>query len=161
MLTKVLSIATALVVVCGSAVAAPAANAMTIRVGDPQLSGRIAITVPVVASCSAFDATLTHYSDFVSVSVQQASGREIASGTGSAFGSITNSSLLFACDGTEQTVPVTVLANTSGPPFHGGPAILTGSAGASAGQPCFPGSTTCFFNLVSQTATTGPITVRL
>ena len=162
MLTKVLRISAALAVALACAVIAPAANAMTIRAGDPELSGRIAISVPIVVTCSAFDPAFTKVGDGVTVTVQQASGREIAFGTASASGSIFMSSpQLFSCDGTEQTVPMTVLANTNGPPFHGGHAVLSASANASAGQPCFPGSTNCFSNFVSQSATTGALSVRL
>jgi hypothetical protein len=161
MLTKVLRTTAALAVAVTCAVIAPAANAMTIRAGDPELSGRIAISVPIVVSCSPFDPALTHFSGGVTVSVQQAAGRQIASGSGSVFGSSVTSSLPFTCDGTEQTVPVTVLANTSGPPFHGGRAVLSASANASAGEPCFPGSTGCFINIVGQSAGTGAVVVRL
>lgn len=161
MLTKALRVVPALAVACGFTVAAPAADAMTIRAGEAELVGRVAITVPIVVGCSAFDPAFTHLSDSISVSVQQASGREIAFGTGSTYGSGPMPSPLFACDGTEQTVPMTVLANASGPPFHGGHAVLNASAFANAGQPCYPGATNCFFNYVSQTATTGPVTVHL
>src|ERR1700754_1977565 len=98
MLTNVLRGAAALAVTCTFAVIAPAAGGLTIRAGEPELAGRVAITVPIVASCSAFDPAWTHISDSVSVSVQQASGNRIAFGSGFIFGSISASSLLFACD---------------------------------------------------------------
>lgn len=144
--------------------AAPAANAMTVRVGDPTLIDRVAISVPLAVSCTPFDPAYTYVSDGVSVSVQQASGRDIAFGSGYLSGGVYGMgqpSLLFACDGTEQTVTVPVSANTAGPPFHGGPAVINASANAAAAQPCYPGATNCYTNFISQTASTGAVEVRL
>jgi hypothetical protein len=100
----------------------------------------------------------------VSVSVQQASGKDIAFGSGSLFGGLTAMGLptpLFACDEAEHSVTVPVSANTGGPPFHGGHVVINASASAAAGQPCFPGSTNCFSNTISQLASTGPVEVHL
>ena len=162
MLTSVLRGAAVLGVACGLAAAPAADAAMTVRIGAPQLIARVAVSVPVTASCTPFDPAFTRFSDFATVSVQQASGRDIAFGSGSVSGSVSGgSSLLFACDGSEQTVTVSVPANTSGPPFHGGKAVVTATATASAGQPCFPGSTGCFTNIVSQSARTGAVEAHL
>jgi len=68
---------------------------------------------------------------------------------------------LFACDGVEHTVTVPISANTAGAPFHGGHGVVTASASASAGQPCVPGSTNCFFDYIMQSATAGPVEVHL
>jgi len=125
----------------------------------------VAITVPVVSSCTPFDPSLTDISDFVSVTVQQASGRGIASGTGFAsgpiFGGMGHPSLLLSCDEAEQTVTVSVAANPSGLPFHGGPAVVTATASASAGEPCVPGSTNCLSNIATQSASAGAVEVHL
>ena len=156
MLRKVLPFA-ALVLACG--VTAATAQATTISLGAPSLSGRVAITEPLTVSCSPFDPSLTLFSEGVNVSVEQASGRSIAHGSG--FAGSFLPTLMFACDGSQNTVPVTVLADTGGPPFHGGTAVISASASASAGTPCFPGSTNCFFNLTSQSASTAPTTLHL
>jgi hypothetical protein len=153
----------AVAVVVGILAATPAAaDAMTVSIGDPQLSARVSITVPVTVSCTPFDPALTVVSEQVSVSAEQASGRDIARGYGSVYGSLTGGpSLPFSCDGSAQTLSVDVLAQPGGPPFHGGPAVLTASAGATAAMPCYPGSTNCFFNYTSQSASSGAVSKRL
>jgi hypothetical protein len=144
------------------AFAAPSADAMTIRVGDPTLIGRVALSVPVSVSCAPFDASYTLLSTNVSVSVQQASGKDIASGSGFMSGGIFGQpGPLFTCDDAEHDVTVPVSANTAGPPFHGGHVVVNANASASAGQPCFPGSTNCFTNVISQFASSGPVEVHL
>ncbi len=164
MLSKMQGLTAALAAAGALAVAAPAAHAMTVRVGDPDLVARVALRVPVSVSCTPFDPALTHVSDGVFVSVQQASGRGIASGSGFLSGGpvgMTPSPLLFACDGSEQTVTVPVSASAAGAPFHGGPAVITASANAYAAQPCFPGSTNCFFNYTTQSGSSGAVEVHL
>jgi hypothetical protein len=79
MLPKVLPVA-ALVLACGATAAT--AQAATISLGTPSLSGRVAITEPVTVSCSPFDPSLTLFQESVNVSVEQASGRSIARGSG-------------------------------------------------------------------------------
>jgi hypothetical protein len=146
------------------AIVAPTADAMTIRIGDPTLIGRVALSVPVSVACTPFDASYTLVSTGVSVSVQQASGKDIASGSGFLSGGLSamgQHAPLFACDDAEHSVTVPVSANTAGPPFHGGHVVVNATASASAGQPCFPGSTNCFFNFITQSATTGPVEVHL
>jgi hypothetical protein len=152
---------TTFAVAAAFAVPASAAEAMTVQVGDPDLSSRIRIDVPMTVSCSPPDASLTLFSQNIFVTVQQASGREIARGSANAFGSLPN--LLYPCDEAQHTVPVTVLADPEGPPFHGGQAVVTAHASSSAGIPCFPGdpSSGCYFNVVSESGSSGPTTVRL
>lgn len=75
------------------------------------------------------------------------------------FGFLPN--LLFACDGSEYTVTVVILADPAGPPFHGGPAAFSATASATAGTPCFPGSTNCFFNLVGKSGTVDQIAINV
>jgi hypothetical protein len=161
---RILRSTAALAAVTGLAVAAPTARAMTIRVGDPALVARVVVAVPVSVSCSPFDPSYTHTSDSISVSIEQASGRGVAAGSASVFWSIFGMgqpTQPFACDGTEQTTTVSVPANPSGPPFHGGPAAVTATASATAGLPCFPGSTNCFTSNVTQSATTGAVAIHL
>jgi hypothetical protein len=133
---------------------------MTISPGTPSLTGRVAITEPVTVMCSPFDATLTPTGESINVQVEQAAGKAIAHGT--ATSSSFTPTLLFPCDGTQTTVPITIYADPTGPPFHRGKAVFTETASAGAATPCFPGSTTCFTNpSTSQTATTGPIALGM
>jgi hypothetical protein len=104
---------------------------VTVTIGPTAtLQSRVLLTVPVTVTCDPFG-------DFFSmsfVSVEQASGRQIAHGS-SFIPTIT-------CDSAPHTYPVSVLADASGPPFHGGQAIVSasvnlfgslGSEGGSAG----------------------------
>ena len=61
------------------------AQAMTLAVGSPELTARIAVTVPVTVSCDPFSPSLTVFSQSITVRVEQAAGREIARGTGTLF----------------------------------------------------------------------------
>lgn len=142
------------------AVTASAAGAATLSLGTPSLTSRVAITEPVTVTCSPFDPSLTLFSENITVQVQQAAGRAIARASGGQFGFLPN--LLFPCDGTPTTIPVTMSADPTGPPFHGGPAVFTVSVGAGAGTPCFPGSTTCFTSpTAGQSAAAGPTALNL
>ncbi len=136
-------------------VAAATAGAMTISLGAPSLSDRVAITEPVTVSCSPFDPSLVAFGHSVTVNAEQASGRSIARGSG------TNASS-FACDGSQTTVPVSVLADPAGPPFHGGPAVISASAQASAGTPCAFAPPGCFTSpFENQNASAAPATLNL
>src|SRR3954471_23260665 len=76
------------------------AQGLTVAVGTPNLSiDRVSIIVPVAVSCAPFDSSLTHFASDVRVMVQQASGRQIARGTGSI--SAFSPNVLFPCDGGE------------------------------------------------------------
>jgi hypothetical protein len=138
---------------------AAAAQGMTARLGTPTLIARVSVQVPVIVSCPPFDPSLTHYSGDIQVTVDQASGRQVAHGTGSLNGFLPN--VLFPCDGAEYTLSVPVLASESGPPFHGGPAVFSVRAGAQAGLPCYPGSTNCFFGTSGQFAIVEPTAVNM
>jgi hypothetical protein len=155
MVRKLLPLAAALAV-CGATAAS--AQAITVSLGAASLSGRVAVTAPVTVSCTPFDPSLILLNESINVSVEQASGRSIAHGT--AVSGTFGSPLLFPCDGSQTTVPVTISADTSGPPFHGGTAVINASASADAGVPCgvFPG---CFTIVASQTASTGATTVHM
>jgi hypothetical protein len=143
------------VIAVAGATMASTADAMTISLGAPQLTSRVAITEPVTVTCSPFDQSLTLVSESINLQVEQAAGRAIAHGSASRFGFLPT--LLFPCDGSQNTVPITISADPAGPPFHGGQAVFTASASAGAATPCFPGSTTCFTNpSANQTATTDP-----
>ena len=142
-----------------AAVIAPttiAAQEMTVTFGTPDLIGRVAINVPVNVSCPAFNSTLTMFDTMVSVTVEQAAGTDIASGTAFTSGFVPN--LQFACDGSVHAVSINLLANPSGPSFHGGPAVFSASVSADAGISCGPG---CFGNIVTQFANGGPTTILM
>ena len=139
-------------------ITATTASAMTLSLGAPTLSNRILISVPATVSCDPFDASLTYFAYGVTVSVQQAAGREIARGTGAA-GSFMDG--LIPCDSAPHTVDVNVSADPAGPPFHGGPASFSASAYADAGYCYGPnGSWGCAL-LAWQSASTGSTTLNL
>jgi hypothetical protein len=148
-----------LAVVAASLTVAGSASAMTATLGEADLIGRVAISVPVTVTCNAPSPGLLVFSQSVSVVVEQASGKQIARGTAGIGGSFPN--LLFACDGTQKTLSVSVLADPAGPPFHGGSAVMRVTATATAGVPfaCCPGSYGSPFE--TQTAVIGPTDVRL
>jgi hypothetical protein len=136
------------------------AQGLLVRIGTPDLSiDRVTIIVPLTVSCAPFDVSLTHYMSEARVTIQQAAGREIARGSASVSSFVP--AVLFPCDGTEHTLTLAVLADPLGPPFHGGPAAVAARVTASAGIPCFPGSTTCFVATTAQVAVLGPTTVHL
>ena len=139
---------------------ASAADALTISPGTPSLTGRVAITAPVRVTCSPFDPTLTLDSESINVQVEQAAGKAVARGTG--FTSGFSPTLLFPCDGSQSTIPITIYADAAGPPFHRGEAVFTETASAGAATPCFPGSTTCFTTPSAiQSSGTGPIALAM
>lgn len=142
------------------AAAASGATAATLSLGTPSLTSRVAVTEPVTVTCSAFDPSLTLFSESITVQVEQAAGQAVA--RASAFKGGFLPTLLFPCDGTQTTIPVTMTADPAGPPFHGGPAVFTASVGAAAGTPCFPGSNTCFTSpIVGQSASSGPVALNM
>jgi hypothetical protein len=135
-------------------IAAPvAASDITVNIGAPTLSkSRVAVTVPVAVTCQPLDPTFDIVIETVSAHVAQAAGRRIASGSGTRTGGPTD---LFACDGASHTVSVAVLADTAGPPFHGGLASVTASVQVQAGvETCGPG---CGFIYYDVTVSVGPV----
>lgn len=139
--------------------AASSASAMTATLGDVDLIGRVALTVPLTVTCDAPGPGLAVAGQTVSVVVEQAAGKEIARGTASVFGF--SPTLLFPCDGTPASLSVSVLADPAGPPFHGGRAVVRVTVTSEAGVPfpCCPGSFMGPFE--RQTAVVGPTVVRL
>lgn len=140
---------------------AASASGLTAGASDGSLTSRVAMTVPLTVSCGGpfWDPNTQQLIDeFVVLNVEQASGREIARGNAFIRVQIPQP-LLFQCDGSNVTIPVSVLADPTGPPFHGGAVVVSGSVGADAGTSCgFPG---CFFNVVNESATFGPQTIRV
>jgi hypothetical protein len=134
---------------------------MTLSFGKPKLSSRILINVPLTVSCSPFNnPSLTVFSEFVSVNVEQAAGKDIAQGAGGASGFLPT--LLFPCDGSSNTVAASVIASaTTGVPFHGGPAIFSATGSAFAGEPCPGAPPGCFIGREFQGAAIAPTTLKL
>ena len=135
------------------------ASAMTTTIGDVGLIGKVSLTVPITVTCDAPSPGLAIIGQNVSVTLEQAAGKQIAraSATVAAF----SPTLLFPCDGTPASLSVSVLADPAGPPFHGGKAVARVTVKSEAGVPfpCCPGSFTGPFE--TQTAVAGPILVKL
>jgi hypothetical protein len=106
------------------------------------MTGRVSIDIPVTVSCSPFDPSLTLEYENVGVSVEQASGHGITTGSGGFTTQYPNTA--FACDNSTKTFDVDVLANPNATPFHGGAAAFSASADAQAATPCFGGFTGCW-----------------
>ena len=149
-------------VAVGLGAASAAAQAMTVTVGSPvTLTNRLLATVPITVTCDPWDATLTQFGSAINVTLDQAAGRAIAHGEGSVSGFFP-AAQLYLCDGSPHRYPVSVQADTSGPPFHGGPAVANADAVMYAGIPCDPNQTfLCFYNQVSQVGGSGPIGVTM
>ena len=115
---------------------------MTITVGSPiTLQGRLLVTVPVTVTCVApisVDPTLAQ-PGFIGVTVEQASGPTIATGSGGVE--------LVSCSPTPQRFLIQVTASvgfTNSAAFHGGPAIVSSAGGIcdfNFPQTCYSAST--------------------
>lgn len=138
---------------------AGSASAMTAALGETDLIGRVALTVPITVTCDAPSPGLAVAGQTVNVVVEQAAGKQIARGSGMVVGF--SPGLLFPCDGTPASLSASVLADAMGPPFHGGKAVVRVTVTSEAGVPfpCCPGSFMGPFE--RQTATIGPTVVRL
>jgi len=135
------------------------ASTFTLSTGTPSLTDRTLITLPVTVSCSIDPAVANYiFDESISASVQQPSGRSFATGTGVLFGYQANP--IFLCDGSTKTVTMAVLANPAGPPFHGGPAILSVGVSVTAGFEAFPGCG-CGPITFSDSSNVGPQSVTL
>jgi len=125
--------ACALAVVALTPLGAQAQSAVTITVGSTGnlAKSRVVVTVPVQITCAPVG-TLFDFED--SATIEQAAGRAIASGSGSA------GQPSVVCDGTPQPVTFTFLADPTGPPFHRGYAavevflFVSGSDGSESGS---------------------------
>ncbi|MEA2213873.1 MAG: hypothetical protein QOF83_3821 [Solirubrobacteraceae bacterium] len=143
--------------ICCFASATAQAQEMTMSLGTPNFVGRVAVAEPVTVSCSAFDPSLTLFAESVTVGIEQPSGRAIAHGSGTDY-----ANPLFPCDGSLHTAQVVVSADPAGPPFHGGPAVFTASAGATAATPCPWSPSGCFTSpYENASASAGPTSLNL
>jgi hypothetical protein len=138
--------------------AAFAENGMTLSVGTPALTSRTLLSVPVTVVCAPLtDPTLD---DTVSVSVQQANGRSVSTGSTTVSGgpfSLSGDNPFLTCDGvTKNVVTVSVLPDSGIGPFHGGGAIFTVQAFHSAGTCSFFCQATS-----SESAKVGPTSIGI
>lgn len=118
---------------------------ISVSIGTATLQDRILVTVPVTIQCAAPLADQPIGFGFVNVSVQQAFGTSVAHGSGGI--------ALSSCPSAPMTVNVPVtpdLYPTPSAPFHGGPAVVSASAGAS--DPTFT---------IFEGGAAGPLSVRL
>jgi hypothetical protein len=101
-----------------SATVAFADNGVNVSI-DPAatLTAKVEVVVTVTASCPSGWYTMNN-----SVSIEQATGKSIARGTGYMAG--------IQCTGADQVIPVTILADPLGPPFKKGAAIVSASLSA-------------------------------
>ena len=109
--------------------AAPAsATTNTITIGPVTLTDRVLVTVPVTVVCDPLGTVTDQFQNSLSVSVTQASGQAVA--TGSLDILTVSPQLIFTCDGvTQNHVVADVFPAAGSPPFHGGPAIISASFG--------------------------------
>ena len=139
--------------------AAAMASTFTLSTGTPSLTDKTLITLPVTVTCSIDPAVANYiFDESISATVQQPAGRSFATGTGVLFGYQANP--VFLCDGSTKTVTIAMLANPAGPPFHGGPAILTVGVSVTAGFEAFPGCG-CGPITFSDSSRVGPMWVTL
>jgi hypothetical protein len=110
-----LMVSTLAILAVTSATTTLADNGPTLSV-DPNatLTGRLEVQLTMTASCP-----IGWYPMGSTVTVEQAAGKEIAHGSGYLSG--------LQCTGTDLVIPVTILADPAGPPFHNGPAIASGN----------------------------------
>jgi hypothetical protein len=106
---------------------------LSISVSGPiTLQSGVVARVPVQITCPTLeDPFSTIFSNEISVSLTQKSGRTLVTGGGSVYyqSPVFNGvgvGTAVVCDGSAQTVTIDVFPNTTGGPFHGGPAVASG-----------------------------------
>jgi hypothetical protein len=113
-----LVVPTLAIMAAASATAALADNGVNVNV-DPNatLTAKVEVVVTITASCPSGDFVMDN-----SVTIEEAVGRSIARGTGYMAG--------IQCTSTSQVIPVSILADPTGPPFKKGTAIVRASLSA-------------------------------
>ena len=97
-----------------------ASAAATITVGKPTLVARVLVNLPVTVTCDVGNPATSFFAP--NATIEEAVGKKIATGTGSAPGPFPFTA---NCDGvTPTSFVIQVLAATSGPPFQKGKAIV-------------------------------------
>ncbi len=125
-----------------AALTATGANAATntIAIGSPvTVTDRILVAVPVTIVCDPLPNT--PFETDVHVTLEQASGSSVSTGTGGSGGPLT-------CDGvTQNALVVDVTPDSGSGPFHGGGAIVRASFFYATAVSCGPN---CFFMFNSE-----------
>jgi hypothetical protein len=135
------------------------ASSYSMDVGSPTVSrSQVAVTVPVEVTCPELDPSYTLVIQSITVGVRQAVHGKIAHGMAFANGS-SSRELLVECNGTAETVNVTVLADPSGPPFKNGWMTITATGSFSAGVEFEPGCG-CGSILVEESFSSGVVDRR-
>jgi len=107
-------------------VSASAASAATntITFGSGKVTSRVLISLPVTIVCDPLQGTAQQ--SFVTVILQQANGKQVSSGQGTADAFSGSAAPFLTCDGvTQNTVVVQLTPNQGSGPFHGGGAIVS------------------------------------
>jgi hypothetical protein len=137
---------------------------ITATPGAPvKLQDRVVVNVPVTVVCDSLGLT-EGIGDFVGLTLQQASGRDITTGTGSlgAPFAFPGAPAFLTCDGTGNTVVVPVLPDAGEGPFHGGGAVITSiNARHSEGSGCDPSQGFCSETAHESFFDTTPISVSI
>lgn len=124
------------------------ASGMTLHASRPELHARIEITFTLTINCPAPAAGDSITQEAWSASVEQAAGpTQIATAQSGNF--VQGPPLLWQCTSSNVTMPVVLLANAPGAPFHLGAAILTASVSVTYASGAFV------------SASVGPKVVRL
>jgi hypothetical protein len=113
-----------------------AADYTSTPVGTASVSkSKVVVTVPMRLTCPAPDPSYDFHVQTVNLNVSEAIGKQIAHGSGGAFGLP-----LIPCDGAPHTVNATVSADVTGPPFSKGWMSISGYTEFQEGiQTCGPG----------------------
>jgi hypothetical protein len=132
---------------------AASASTNTVTVGPGTVTGRILITVPVTVVC---DPLPGKYVDAgISVTVQQANGKQVSTASGGISDSLPTPSAL-TCDGvTQNTLEIQATPTPGSGPFHGGTAIVTANFNYDTGI-SYPGG---YFQITNSESGTSGITV--
>jgi hypothetical protein len=127
------------------------ATTNTVAIGSPvTVTDRILVAVPVTVVCDPLPNT--PFVSEVSVTVEQASGSSVSTGTGQAGPALT-------CDGiTHNALIVNLTPNPGSGPFHGGGAIVRASFFYATAVSCGPN---CFFMEADESGRTGPTAVSV
>lgn len=133
------------------------ASTNTVAIGSvASVTAKIAVAVPVTVVCDPL--TDPGIASTVAVSVQQASGKQISTASGSVFAGPGLAGTMLICDGTtENHVVVQALPDEGSGPFKGGPAFVTARFTYQSGFSCGNG---CYFTTGSETGS-GSAAIKL
>jgi hypothetical protein len=124
-----LALLTSGAVMAGMTASASADPGMTVAVGSPvSLQSKVVLNVPVTVTCDSLGLG-TNIGDVLTMTVQQASGKNVTVGTanlGATGGMLgPGAATLFTCDGSANNLTVPVIPEAGEGPFKGGQAVIT------------------------------------